>query len=94
MKFKVSTSGYQYNGDQAKRRIALGFPLVRNPELDEPRIGGRYVAEYIYNRAIEDLAVEIEFKSLEELEAFGREWGELIIDFKNATVEIYDSSRE
>ena len=77
MKFKVCTSSSIFTEEEAGGLEKLGFTFHAN-------LHGR--------RCLDAGSVEVEISTLEELIAFSREWGELIVS--DGEIEIYDTYRE
>lgn len=93
MKFKLTTSGTFYSESGKKEFEKLGFTFKRSEDVYKDyswvtRWAGSQ--EYYMNYG----SVEIEINSLEELLAFAREWGDIIIDGDNNELEIYNDYRE
>lgn len=83
MKFKLETAGIFYTAEEKERLEKLGFSFEKN----EPP---SYLKETPWSKT--DIDVFIEFKTLEELIVFIREWGSLVIDEEE--IIIYDGYLE
>lgn len=83
MKFTLTTSGVFYSNEQAEKLKVLGFPFqtFTCPGKTERQMIG----------PVDE--VEVEIGSLEELLAFQKKWGPLII-YDESHLEIYDNHRE
>jgi hypothetical protein len=78
MKFKLSTSGRFYHGDEYQKELeSLGFKFTPNDYKPFYKL---------------DHEPEIEINTLEELIAFRERFGELILT--DGEIEIYDNYRE
>ena len=80
MKFDLSTVGYFYTVEDAKKLEELGFQFDNNGY--DKRLCKRIITR----------SVEINISSLEELLEFSKKWGELIISGNE--IIIYDDYRE
>ena len=89
MLFTLDTTGSFYEKDQAEKLEKLGF------KFQEYKTG--FFKGKIFS--IDSDCVEIKIDTLEELLAFAKEYGQLIIDFPSIgegqpNIEIYDDYRE
>ena len=81
MRFTLSTSGdYYYDSDAKKNLEKIGFKF-------KPTTFLKY--EYVIDYNVDPI---IEFKTLEELVEFSKEWGEIILIGNK--IEIYNDYRE
>ena len=93
MKFILETSGHIYNDKDKKRLESIGFKFDKIKKT-----------EYVFDNKIWymddfDYRNSIEINTLEELLAFRKKWGDLIIrkyrkDKNILHLEIYDNYRE
>ena len=82
MKFKLTTSAYFYKDEDKAKLETLGFAFTPTKENYE-RVFGQW-------RRRGDSSIDI--NTLEELIAFIREWGCVVVDERG--IEIYDDYRE
>jgi len=82
MKFRLTTTKRFYTKEEKEEVKELGFEFEVEPTPFED------VEYYLPSYS----GVEIEINSLEELMAFSKKWGELILS--NDTIEIYNDFRE
>ena len=94
MKFKLTTSGFFYTDGQAAKLATLGFAFKG---LDPARHRTEIACGYRKRRDI-DIVPSITMNTMEELMAFARKWGRIVVSGKDAlgpdTIEIYDDDRE
>ena len=83
MKFKLATSKYFYKEEEKEKFEKLGFTFREYKS--------KYSSEPDTEWTIEGNP-EIEFKTLEDLSEFSKEYGRLI--FKESRIEIYNGYRE
>jgi len=88
MKFKLSLTGHFYKENEIKKYEELGFTFA---ELDGTFLGNTH-SLIDTNENLESIYPEIEISSLEELEKFTKDYGEIIL--YNNTIEIYNDYRE
>lgn len=77
MKFTLETTGYFYSAEKAEKLKKLGFTF-RDSHYGQ------------FAKCLE--SVDIEIDTLDDLVAFAREWGDVIIN--EGKIEIYDDYRE
>jgi hypothetical protein len=80
MKFKITTTGWSYSKEDVKLLTQLGF------KFDKANTQGMYL--------IDNKIPEIEINTLEELLELSNNFGQLIVDAVDETIEIYDNWRE
>jgi hypothetical protein len=85
MRFELSTSGSFYDPGSVKDLEKLGFTfeVLKDPMFSD--LKGK-----LHKTNTEPVTIEID--TLEELVAFAKEWGELVVD--SESIEIYDDYRE
>jgi hypothetical protein len=89
MKFKLSTSCYFYDKDSAEKLKGLGFEFDEIQQHQRNHLG--LSQDYTHDIDI-TVNPEIEINTVEELVAFSKQWGQLIIN--GDSIEIYDDNRE
>jgi len=82
MKFRLTTTKNFYTEEEKEEVKEFGFEFEAEPTPLED------VEYYLPSYS----SVEIEINSLEELMAFSKKWGKLILS--NDTIEIYNDFRE
>jgi len=80
MKFKLETSGYLYKDTDREKLSKLGFEFEPHKFM-----------EYQWKKK-ENINLEIEINSLDQLVEFMGKWGSLILS--PDTIEIYDDYKE
>lgn len=84
MKFELTTCGYHYQEEDAKKLESLGFSMTKQ---EKPVLRG-----HAYHKTDCFDVQSIEINTLGELIEFSDKWGSLV--FHPDSIEIYDDYRE
>ena len=85
MRIKLKTTSSRATPDMADKYESIGFKFSA-PEKS------KYDARWFCHQL--DYTPEIEIQTMEDLMGFAKEWGPIVIDAEDNSIEIYDDYRE